>query len=37
MLKRENRLELANACFKFINNRTKLDMLGWNEIDIFSH
>ena len=37
MLKRENRLELANACFKFINNRTRLDMLGWNEIDIFSH
>ena len=37
MLKRENRLELANACFKFINNRTKLDMLGWNEIDIFRH
>ena len=36
-LKRENRLELANACFKFINNRTRLDMLGWNEIDIFSH
>ena len=33
----ENRLELANACFKFLHYRTKLDMLGWNEIDIFSH
>ena len=37
MLVRENRLNLAEACFKFINNRTKLDLLGWDQKDIFSH
>ena len=37
MLKRENRASLARACFDFINYRTKLDLLGWNQTDIFSH
>jgi len=37
MLIRENRVNLAEACFKFINNRTKLDLLGWDQKDIFSH
>ena len=37
MLKTENRTDLANACFNFINYRAKLDLLGWNNIDIFSH
>ena len=37
ILKTENRTDLANACFNFINYRAKLDLLGWNNIDIFSH
>ena len=37
MLTRENRIDLSEACFKFITNRTKLDLLGWDQKDIFSH
>ena len=37
MLKREKRTELANACFKFIQYRTDLDLQGWSNLDIFSH
>ena len=34
---RENRLEIAQACFNFLPQRAKLDILGWPEHDIFSH
>ena len=37
MLKREDRTELADACFDFIKFRTNLDLEGWNNQDIFSH
>ena len=37
MLKRENRMELTKACFNFIKYRTKLDLEGWTNQDIFSH
>ena len=37
MLKRENRAELANSCFKFLPFRAVLDIKGWNNIDIFEH
>ena len=37
MLTREKRNELAKECFKFINYRTDLDLLGWEQVDIFSH
>ena len=37
MLTRENRLELANECFKFLPSRAVLDIKGWNNIDIFEH
>jgi len=37
MLERETRLELAEKLFKFLPTRTELDLLGWNEIDIFMH
>ena len=37
ILKRENRIELANECFNFIKYRTNLDLEGWNNQDIFSH
>lgn len=37
ILERENRLNLAYTIFKFIPVRVKLDLLGWQETDIFSH
>jgi ribonuclease D len=37
MLKRENRFELAQACFGFLPARARLDLLGWPDTDIFSH
>ena len=37
MLAREGRMELAQACFRFLPVRAELDLLGWPETDIFSH
>ncbi len=37
LLKRENRLGLAQACFDFLPTRGKLDLLGYTDPDIFSH
>ena len=37
MLAREGRTELARACFDFLNTRCELDLLGWDETDIFAH
>ncbi|MDD9876424.1 MAG: ribonuclease D [Magnetovibrio sp.] len=37
MLVRENRLELAEACFGFLPARADLDLDGWSETDIFAH
>jgi len=36
-LLRENRFELATACFEFLPARADLDLLGWADVDIFSH
>lgn len=36
-LARENRTDLAQACFDFLPTRAKLDITGWPEIDIFAH
>jgi len=36
-LKRENRMEMAQACFDFLPMRAQLDLAGWPEQDIFSH
>ena len=36
-LKREGRLELAQACFDFLPHRAILDLAGWAEQDIFAH
>ncbi|MDO1580545.1 ribonuclease D [Rhizobium oryzicola] len=36
-LVRDNRLEHAAACFEFLPTRAKLDLLGWEETDIFAH
>ena len=37
MLKREGRMELAEACFAFLPARAELDLAGWGEGDIFAH
>jgi ribonuclease D len=37
MLEREGRMELARACFDFLPTRADLDLLGWDETDIFAH
>jgi ribonuclease D len=37
MLKREGRMELAQACFDFLPARAELDLAGWGEGDIFAH
>ena len=36
-LAREERTELAQACFDFLPHRAALDLAGWPEIDIFAH
>lgn len=36
-LARENRRELAQACFDFLPHRARLDLAGWPEQDIFAH
>ena len=37
MLAREGRTELAQACFDFLPVRADLDLLGWEDSDIFAH
>ncbi|NNJ76176.1 MAG: ribonuclease D [Anderseniella sp.] len=37
MLKREERAELAQACFDFLPTRAGLDLAGWPNEDIFAH
>ncbi len=37
LLIRENRLELAEACFGFLPTRGRLDLLGYDQPDIFAH
>ncbi|MGD9868287.1 MAG: ribonuclease D [Hyphomicrobiales bacterium] len=37
MLEREGRTALAQACFKFLPARARLDLAGWAEDDIFAH
>ena len=37
MLVRENRQHLAQNCFKLLNTRAELDLLGWYDTDIFAH
>jgi len=36
-LERDGRMKEAEACFKFLPTRAKLDLMGWPEQDIFSH
>ena len=37
MLRRENRMELAQSCFDFLPTRCELDLQGWGDTDIFAH
>jgi ribonuclease D len=37
MLAREGRSELAEACFRFLPDRARLDLAGWAAEDIFAH
>ena len=37
MLIREQRADLAEACFRFLPDRVRLDLAGWAAEDIFSH
>jgi len=37
MLQREGRTALAQACFAFLPTRIELDLMGWEETDIFAH
>ena len=36
-LYRENRFDIAKACFDFLPTRAALDLQGWEGVDIFSH
>ena len=37
MLAREGRTGMAEACFRFLPDRARLDLAGWAEEDIFAH
>lgn len=37
MLEREGRAGLAQACFDFLPDRARLDLAGWEDVDIFAH
>ena len=37
MLVREGRMELAQACFDFLPMRARLDLAGWEDVDVFAH
>jgi ribonuclease D len=37
MLAREGRAELAEACFRFLPTRARLDLAGFAEEDVFAH
>ena len=36
-LTRDGRWDIATSCFEFLPTRAKLDLLGWEETDIFAH
>ena len=37
LLAREGRTELAEAAFRFLPTRARLDLAGWPDVDIFEH
>lgn len=36
-LQREGRLAVAETCFEFLPTRARLDLMGWEDADIFAH
>lgn len=36
-LRREDRMREADACFEFLPTRARLDLMGWENEDIFAH
>ena len=34
---RENRANIAQACFDFLPFQAELDLAGWDNVDIFAH
>jgi ribonuclease D len=36
-LAREGRTDVADACFRFLPTRARLDLMGWPDEDIFAH
>jgi ribonuclease D len=37
MLTRDGRKAAAEACFRFLPDRVRLDLTGFEEVDIFAH
>jgi ribonuclease D len=37
MLAREGRFDYARACFEFLPWRARLDLAGWEDVDVFAH
>jgi ribonuclease D len=37
MLAREGRADYARACFEFLPWRARLDLAGWEDVDVFAH
>jgi ribonuclease D len=37
MLEREDRTAVAEACFRFLPTRARLDLAGFDDDDIFAH
>jgi len=37
LLEREGRLEVAQACYRFLPDRARLDLLGYDDPDLFAH
>tara|TARA_B100000989_G_C19467164_1_gene438883 strand:- start:303 stop:926 length:624 start_codon:yes stop_codon:yes gene_type:complete len=37
LLKRENKEEIAKMCFEFLKTRSELDLIGFENLDIFAH
>ena len=37
LIDREGRRDIANACFRFLPMRARLDLLGWDQEEIFAH
>jgi len=37
LIEREGRRDVADACFRFLPMRARLDLLGWDQEEIFTH